>query len=610
MDIRSFLQRTPPFDELDDDALDEVVRHTSIAFFPRGEIVLQQGGEPAEHLYVVRTGAVEALDGDHVVDLHQPGEVFGYVSLLTGEEPGLTTRAHEDAICYLVLGEVAARVLASRPGVSFLSRTVRRRELSLLADVAVAERADPWAAPVGALVRRPPVAVDARESIRAAAEAMSRERVSALLVRMDGGWGIVTDRDLRSRVLAVGRSDGDPIVDVASSPVVTTSADMPVSEVLAMMLERRINHVPVMDVRGDLTGLVTVMDLMALERRSAFRLRRDIESSVTAEEIAEIAKAIPSTLADLIEGSAEPLEVAHVAAVTNDTLTRRLLELGIARLGEPPARWSWLALGSEARFEQGMATDQDNALVYESDGDEDVDGYFAELAAFVNEGLAGAGLPRCRAGVLASNPEWRGTIPTWVERFQGWIGDPSRTGSAFSGIAFDFRPVSGPLEVRTSLDPVIRQAGREREFLRHLAAGALAQRPPRGFLKDAIVEARGTSAVTLDVKQAGIGPITNLARIHGLRIGSTGNRTVLRLRAAAADGVLTEDEGQALEEAFRLLWRTRLDHQAGRVRGAALPDDEVDPRSLGPLARQALKEAFRAIARAQEGLAMGLGLRW
>jgi CBS domain-containing protein len=105
-------------------------------------------------------------------------------------------------------------------------------------------------------------------------------------------------------------------------------------------------------------------------------------------------------LADLVEASVDPLEIGHVAAVTNDALTTRLLELGIERLGEPPGMWTWLALGSEARHEQGMATDQDNALVYEP-GDvelERVDAYFAELAQLVNDGLASAGIPRCRAG--------------------------------------------------------------------------------------------------------------------------------------------------------------------------------------------------------------------
>ena len=611
MDIPSFLRQCAPFDELDEDALAEVIRHTHIEFHPRGHVVLQQGGEPAAHLYIVRTGAVEALDGDLVVDVHQQGEVFGFVSLLTRDQPGLTVRAQEDSICYLVDGDVAARILASREGISFLSRTVRRRELTLIENAAVIARSDPWAVPVRGLLVRSPVTVDGSTSIREAAEIMTRERVSALVVRMGDGWGILTDRDLRARALAAGRSPDDTIVEFASSPLVTMRGDATVGEVLALMLERRIHHVPVTGNGGELLGMVTDTDLMALERRSAFRLRRDIESSTTTEEVVEVSAAAPRMLADLVEASVDPLEIGHIAAVTNDALTTRLLELGIERLGEPPGLWAWLALGSEARHEQGMATDQDNALVYES-GDRDVvrvDAYFAELAGLVNDGLASAGIPRCRAGVIAANRDWRGTVVEWQERFRGWVIDPGRVGSAFSGIAFDYRPVAGPLEVRQPLDEVVRWAGRQDGFIRHLAANAIAQRPPKGFLKDAIVEGRGTSAVTLDVKQAGIGPITNVARIYGLRIGSTDNRTVPRIRGAIASGRVTEENGRALEEAFRLLWQIRLEHQASSIRAGLLPNDDVDPRGFGPLLRQALKEAFRTIDRAQELLALELGVR-
>ena len=611
MDVSSFLRRSLPFDELDDEGLAEVVRHTHIEFHPRGQVILQQGGEPARHLYLVRTGTVEALDGHHVVDMHQQGEVFGFVSLLTGDQPGLTVRAHEDTICYLIDGEVAARILASREGVSFLSRSVRRRELTLIEDAVVAAHGDPWAAPVRGLVARSPVMVEPTASIREAAELMTRERVSALVVRTDGDWGIVTDRDLRSRVLAVGRSPDERVVDIASTPLLTIGADTTVGEVLAFMLERRIHHVPVTDGYGTLVGIVTDTDLMALERRSVFRLRREIESSATPEAAIAAARAAPQMIADLVEASVDPLEIGHIAAVTNDALTARLIELGTELLGEPPCPWTWLALGSEARHEQAMVTDQDNALAYDP-GDEDperADAYFAKLAGFVNDGLAEAGIPRCRAGVIAENRDWRGTVEEWQERFRGWAADPGLAGSAFSGIAFDYRPAAGPLEIRQALDPVIRWAGEQTDFIRHLARNAISQRPPKGFLKDAVVEDRGTSAVTLDVKQIGIGPITNVARIYALRGGSTDNRTVSRIRGAVVGGQITERDGRALEEAFRLLWQIRLEHQARRVRSGGLPDDDVDPRVLGPLTRQALKEAFRTIDRAQEQLALELGMR-
>ena len=612
MDIPGFLRRHPPFDDLSDDELAEVVRTTRIEFFPLGEVILLQGGEPSGFLYVVRTGSVDVLDGDHVVDLHQEGEVFGYVSLLTGEEPALTVRAHEETICYLIEPDVAERILATPHGVSFISRIVRRRELKVLETVGLTSTAtDPWTAPVRGLVARQPVTTEATVSIRDAARLMTSERVSSLLVHIDDGWGIVTDRDLRSRVLAEGRSPEAPVAEVLSSPVVTLEATATVGEVLSVMLERGIHHVPVVEGAGDVLGIVTDTDLMALERRSAFQLRRDVEMSATVDAAVRAAQAAPMMIADLVEASVDPLEIAHVAAVTNDALTSRLIELGVERFGEPPCPWAWLALGSEARHEQGVATDQDNALAYDLDGiDADMaDSYFSRLATSVNDGLAEAGIPRCRAGVIAANRDWRGSVKEWQERFREWVVTPGRTGSAFTGIAFDYRAVAGPLDIRPALDPVIRWAGEQDAFVRHLARHAIDQRPPKGFLKDAVVEARGTSVVTLDVKYGGITPITNLARIHALRVGLVDNRTIRRIRGVVATGRMADETGGALEEAFHLLWQIRLEHQAKRIRAGAPPDDDVDVRELGPLTRQALKEAFRLIDRAQALLALDLGLR-
>src|SRR5207249_10573962 len=136
-----------------------------------------------------------------------------------------------------------------------------------------------------------------------------------------------------------------------------------------------------------------------------------------------------------------------------------------------------------------------------------------QLAQFVNDRLQEAGFPKCRARVIASNPQWRGTLGQWKDRFKGWMADPSRVGSAFTGIAFDYRPIAGPLEVRGPLDEVIRSAPRHTDFIRHLSRLAVDGRPPTGFLKDAVVEARGISAVTLDIKHSGINLITNLARV-------------------------------------------------------------------------------------------------
>ncbi len=610
MDIPSFLRTYPPFDELSDERLSTVVQYTHIEFYGGGQVILHAGGDPAQFLYVVRTGAVELLDEEHVLDLLSEGEVFGHPSLLSGMSPVVTVRAHEDSICYLIDREVAEDVLATHSGLAFLSSTLRRRVVRALEGIDPSA-VDPWQTPVGSLVRRPPVTAPVASSVREAAELMTRERVSSVLVERADGLGILTDRDMRSRVLAMGRSPDTVISEVLTSPVITVPAETMVAEVIALMFERGVHHVPVVDGPGQVLGIVTDTDLMGLEQKTPFALKADIERAADTPAVTEAARRLPETVCALVEANVDPIAVGHVVAVAIDTLTRRFLELGIRDLGDPPCPWSWLVLGSEARSEQALLTDQDNALVL-NPGDSllgEVDPYFERLATFVNDHLEVAGIPRCRAGVIASNHEWRDTIDEWGVRFRRWMQDPSRMGSAFSEIAFDYRPIAGPLEVQRVLDSAIRTAPGERDFIRHLGHLAVGSRPPTGFTKDAVVESKGKSALTLDIKHGGITLITNIARVRAVMAGLTENRTLRRLHEVTALGRMDEERCRGLEEAFRLLWQIRLEHQTRQVRDGAAPDDLVDPASLGPLARQGIKEAFRMIEREQDALATELGLR-
>jgi CBS domain-containing protein len=382
-------------------------------------------------------------------------------------------------------------------------------------------------------------------------------------------------------------------------------------EVLTLMYERGIHHVPVVADGGRLLGMVTDTDLMGLEQWKPFALKSELERAPNAEAAIAVGARLPQMFVRLVEADAEPLDIAHAVAVTIDTLTIRLLKLAMEEFGEPPCPWAWLALGSEARHEQGLATDQDNALAVDCDeaAFAEVDPYFQQVATFVNEGIERAGIHRCRAGVVASNPEWRGTLRDWEDRFWGWIRAPARTGRAFVGIAFDFRRVTGPLDVEPTLDEVIRNSAKEDQFVRQLGTLAVSTRPPIGLLKDAIVHPKGKRDEALDVKQAGIAPITNTARVLAVESGITENRTLRRLRGAADVGRLEEETLAGLEEAFDLLWQIRVETQTRAVERGAAPDDLVHPAWLGPLTRQALREAFRMIDGAQDRLAAGLGIR-
>ena len=608
MDVAAFLRQHPPFDGLDDEHLEIIAGSALIEFFPAGSAILEQHGQPAAYLYVIRSGAVEILEEGRLVDLASEGEVFGELSMISGAGPSATVRSHEDTLCYLIDPKGASAALASGSGLSAIGASIRR--LAARRDRGAGQE-DFGRVRVSSLIRRPAISFPPDGSVGEAASRMAEDRVSSLLIPWKGGWGILTDRDLRS-VLAAGRSRETNVAEVMTVPARTIASDSMAGEALLAMLDGGFHHLPVIDAHGGLSGVVTDTDLMGLSRQSPFALKSAIERSPSEAEAVAAAHRLPEVAADLVEANVDPVDVGHVVGATIDALTRRLIELAIARLSDPPASWAWLALGSEARHEQALSTDQDHALAYEPGerAEAELDPYFASLAEAVTSGLEAAGIPRCRGDAMAVHPSLRRSQAGWLDQFRSWMSDPGTEGSVLTSITFDYRRIAGPLDVETPLNELIRSIpGRYPQFLRHLARRALDQRPPTGFFRNLVVESHGEHAGRFDVKHGGIMIVTSLARAWALRRGRTEKGTLERLRTAVASGEIDEESREAMEEAFRLLWQVRLDHQAAMVRAGRPADDFVDPASLGPITRQGLKEAFRIIGREQRGLTADLGAR-
>jgi CBS domain-containing protein len=611
MQVESFLARYPPFSALPRDELHRISRSIQIEYFPAGATILRQGGEPARFLYIVRRGAVELLDEGRMLDLLEEGELFGHPSLLSGLSPGVEARAHDDTLCFLADPAVATEVFGTTAGLAFLASSLRRR--SIRAMDARDDPVDPRLAPVGALVRRAPVTCPLTMPVREAAALMARERVSSLLVEGGKDLGILTDRDLRTRVLATGRSSDTPVEEVMTSPVVTLRSDVAIEEVLLAMLEHGVHHIPVRDSKGRVIGVVTDTDMMGLERTDAFAYRSAIERARGADGVIDELRRLPGIICALVRADVDPVHVGHTVAVSIDAATRRLIDITIADLGDPPGPWAWLALGSQARYEQALGTDQDHALAFDlgSDAPEDADAYFAQLTERVTDGLEAGGIPRCRGSVMAENPAWRRSVAGWAAEFRRWMIDPSVEGRTFTIIALDYRRVAGPLDIEPVLDSVIREAPRYPVFVKRLARTALELRPPTGFFRDFVLESGGERGRTLDIKEGGIKPVTNLARTYAVSAGMSGNRTIRRLDDATRAGRIGESLALDLREAFRLLWDVRLDHHVRLVESERPPDDHVDPATIDPIARSGLKEAFRTIKRAQgllrREMSLGIG---
>ena len=338
-----------------------------------------------------------------------------------------------------------------------------------------------------------------------------------------------------------------------------------------------------------------------------------IENTDDREAAIAALRELPGGVCSLVAGGADAAKVGRVVGSAVDALTRRLLASAIEELGEPPVPWAWLALGSEARLEQALHTDQDHALAYDP-GDrstEELDPYFLELAERVTDGLEQAGIPRCNGDAMAVHPGLRRSMDSWGKAIRGWMSDPGVDGSILSSIVFDFRRVDGPLDAEPRLHAVVSTAPTSYpEFVRHLTGRALDRKPPTGFRKNLVVESKGEHAGRLDIKHGGVTIVANIARVYAISGGRPQKGTLDRLKVAETDGRIDAGRRQALEESFRLLWQIRLEHQVAQVERGETPDDFVDPATLGPIARLGLKEAFTIVANEQQMLAAESNMRF
>jgi CBS domain-containing protein len=611
-EVVRFLREHPPFDALEPAEVERVATAAEVEFHLAGATIFSQGDEPVEFLRVVRRGAVEiALDG-RVLDLLGEGELFGHASMLSGLPPGFEARAAEDTLCYRIPADVAEGSLARPAGLHFVARSLLElwpgRHL-----LATDANTDPSLQPVGRLLHGEPVVCRPDTSIRDAAKLMTAAGETAVVVDLgEGALGILTDRDLRSRVLAEGLTADSAVSEVMSAPAYTCPPDRLGEDVLLEMLDRGIRHFPVVSATREVLGVIEEVDLVAEQTHSSFFLRRRIARAQSIPELVDAARDLRPTIVAMHAAGVAPATAVAVYSVVVDALTRRLLELAIADAGDPGVEFAWLSLGSQARREAMPSSDIDSAIVWFGSSPEDeVRPRLVAIAATVVAGLNACGLGADAHGATASDPRFVRSLDSWQRVVRSWIADPTQEQALILvSVLVDSRPVWG-IHTGTPVSDAFRLAPGNPALLRLLARFALSHHPPTGFLRGLVVESTGEHRGELDLKHGGVIPIVDLARWAGISAGVTSASTSERLRAAAAAGTLSDADATTLADAFALITGLRLEHQVAQLRAGQPPGDHVNPSLLSSLTRSHLREAFRAIASIQRGIAgeLTIGVR-
>jgi CBS domain-containing protein len=583
IDPVAYLRGISPFHALPAALFDEVAGKLEVGLFPAGTQLGRVGGEPLQHLYVIRKGAVHVGRDGQTLQVLEEGEAFGYTSLITAQAT-LDVFVDEDLLAYRIPAEVFRRLLTDASFSSHFAGQLSERLRASLEHSPVATFQPDLTMPVGQLLRGPPTWVEPGATVAEAARVMSAAGISSVLVRSEPP-GIVTDRDFRNRVLAGGLASDVPVTRVFSRPLLTVAAETPIYQVWTELLDARVHHLPVTR-DGIVIGVLTSTDILRSTAQGPVAVLRSVERLESRASLGGYATRVTEMVAALLAGGLDPMAIAGLVARLNDALVRRLLHWAVADLGPPPAPYAWIVFGSEGRMEQTLLTDQDNALIYADAGGVHRE-WFQAFAALVNGDLEKAGFPPCPGGYMAVT--WHGTLTEWTDRFLGWTDVPTPQALLVASIFFDYRKVGGDLDLEP-LERVIHEAARKPVFLRLLAKDALQFRPPQLLL----LRLRGASS-TVDLKGSAIRPIVGLARRFAIEAGSQARGTIERLEAARRAGLLDDDTLATMSEAFRFLLGLRLRLQL-RLTVAGKPvSNKVDLPALSAIERSRVKDSFGAI---------------
>ena len=605
-DIAATLRDAKGFRELSDTDRDELLGKIEVETQPDGATIIELGGK-VDHLYIVQSGSLEVRSATGKVFARlSPGDVLGARMLSSDDRTSYRAVATEDA-CLLKLRRDAYQSLLTRHPKfeSYFERLgFERGQVNgdsghagrdAAIDLMTTTARDLMTA--GAVTGAPDM------SLLEGARVMQQRRVSCLpIVENEHVVGIITDRDLRNRVVAEAADLSQPISGFMTKDPVTLDCDALAFDALVLMMKHSIAHLPLLN-DGRIVGILTHTNLIRAHSRSAVYMVGQIHQYERIEDMARVVGQIPELLVTLVESGGTAHKIGRIITSICDALTHRLIALAEQKFGKPPVPYVWAACGSQGRQEQTGVSDQDNCIILDDSYDEAAHGaYFTDLAKFISDGLDECGYFYCPGDMMATNPEWRQPVKRWHSYFGDWIDHPGPKAQMLASVMFDLRPIHGKTSLFTDLQKATLERARKNSiFVAHLLSNALTHTPPLGFFGMFSLEG-GEHRGTMNLKQNGVVPVVDIARVYALEAAITEVNTHRRLEEGRSASVMSQSGAADLLAAFEFIAMTRLRHQARQIRAGKKPDNYMAPNEISHLERDQLKKAFQVVKTIQAAL--------
>jgi PAS domain S-box-containing protein len=439
------------------------------------------------------------------------------------------------------------------------------------------------------------------ESVSVAAKLMVSARADVLLVTDNNEEivGLLTHSDISRRVIAVGQDDKMQIGKIMSSPIISVSDEDMVMDAFTLMMQHNVSYIVVLPKIRGRASYISLLRLSELRKDTPEFLINAIQKAASVYEINEAMNRLPRLINTLIETGTGVATTGKLISKVSDTITEKLINEAIDEVGQPPVPFVFLALGSEGRREQTLATDQDNAIVYQNKNSSDeiqIKDYFLLLGSKVCNSLNKAGYPLCKGGVMAMNKEWCMSIEEWKNAISGWIENPNPEQILKISIFFDFRPVFGDFDLANNLQQFCQKSLKDKNvFLYNLAQSTIS-------LKIHAIES-SKHAEAYDIKLP-ILAITSITRLWALKYGIGERNTLERLFALHSADAISEVVREDFEQACRFLMSLRIKNQLKQIEANSDINNIINPKNLSDIERIMLKKVVATISDHQARLSM------
>ncbi len=621
--IADFLKNFPPFFSLTYAELVHIASEVQVVHVEKNHILFKIGDKTHPFFYVVKEGAIGlsvTSDAEEtLIDKCDEGDILGLRPFFAKDNYLMTAKAREESLLYAIPIDVFKPYVSQNAEVlsflleSFASNTRnpydKENKGKLVSENVIYTEQNAeiqYFQPIA--YTKSPVTASRKDVVKFVAQTMTQSKIGSVIIQDNNlPVGIVTDKDLRSKI-ATGLFPIDVTVDqIMSAPVITVAENISIAETQMMMLKHNVGHLCVTadgTNKSKIMGIISEHDVVAAQANNPGVLLKQTKRATRSKEL----KTVREKLNDLIQNSLDkniPIQhIANIVGEINIAITKRAVELAIEKMDEqPPARFAWMNIGSQGRKEQLLMTDQDNALVFEDVEEErydDVKKYFLELAEKVTKTLNKIGYEYCPAEMMASNPMWCKSVTDWNKQYNAWINKPGEKGILMCSIFFDYDFIYGDEKlIDLMTENIFHHVNNNQLFLAYLGTDALKNPPPLGFFRQFLVEDDGEHKDTFDIKSRALMPLIDAARLLVLSQGIRGiNNTYQRYKKMAESEPQNADLFESCAEAFSILsfFRTEeglLNNNNGRY---------LNLNELSKSDKVKLKNAFQPIRDVQDAI--------